>query len=170
MTECRHGIGLRVRHGFIDFLYFKLLTAVPLITVLVGFWRTAPLMIVPYLLWIAVHMTLVYRLLCTHCPHYGAYEGRTRCHYLWRIPAVFSPRPSPQRMIEKAGVMALLGVSTLFPVYWLARDPALLVIYLLSVSVLLITMMHYECARCIHFQCAHNRAPNKQPTAGSPPA
>jgi hypothetical protein len=63
--ECKSGQPLKEQHNYLDFMYYKLLTAVPLFTVLVGFWRTSPLMIVPYLLWISIHMTLVYRMLCS---------------------------------------------------------------------------------------------------------
>jgi hypothetical protein len=156
MMECRNGPNLKEQQNFLDFMYFKLLTAVPLFTVLVGFWRTSPLMIVPYLLWIGIHMTLVYRMLCTHCPHYGAYNGKTRCHYLRAIPAFFKAQPGPQAFWEKAGVNTLLLISILFPVNWLLENWELLVIYLLSVTVLLITMMRYECTRCIHLDCPHN--------------
>jgi hypothetical protein len=154
--ECKNGPNLKEQHNYLDFLYFKLLTAVPLFTVLVGFWRTSPLMIAPYILWIAIHMTLVYRLLCTHCPHYGAYDGKTQCHYLWAIPAIFKTQSGPQSFWEKAGVNALLLISILFPVNWLLESWELLIIYLLSIAVLLITMMRYECTRCIHLDCPHN--------------
>ena len=168
LREARSGTGndrgcdcspqYKEKHNYLDFLYFKLLTSVPLFTVLVGFWHSQPWMILAYVAWIALHMTLVYRLLCTHCPHYGVNKGKTECHYLWAVPAIFKARPGPQNFFEKLGVKALLGVSILFPVYWLARNWELLVIYLLSVAVLLITMMRYECTRCIHFDCSHNRA------------
>jgi hypothetical protein len=154
--ECKNRPNLKEQHTHLDFLYFKLLTAVPLFTVIIGFWRSSPLMIIPYLLWIGIHMTLVYRLLCTHCPHYGAYNGKTQCHYLWAIPAFFDGRPGPQNLLEKVGVNVLLLVSILFPVNWLLENWELLIIYFLSLAVLLITMMRYECTRCIHFDCSHN--------------
>ena len=156
MMECEKESRLKERHTLLDFLYFKLLTAVPLFSVLVGFWRTSPLMIISYLLWIGIHITLVYRLLCTHCPHYGAYNGKTQCQYLWAIPAFFKAQPGPQAFYEKLGVNILLLISILFPVKWLIESWELLIIYFLSLAVLLITMMRYECTRCINLDCSHN--------------
>lgn len=51
-----------------------------------------------------------------------------------------------------------LAISILFPVYWLAQDWELLVTYLPSAGVLLVSMMRFECTRCEHTQCAHNTA------------
>lgn len=150
---------VKSRHTHLDFWYYKLLTAVPLFTVLVGFWKTQPFMILIYLLWIATHISLVYRFLCSHCPHYGAYDGKTQCLYLWGVPPVYKARPGAQSGFEKAMVMALLGVSILFPTFWLFKNPELLVIYLLSIGVLLSTMMRYECTRCVHETCPHCMTP-----------
>jgi hypothetical protein len=155
---------IKSRHTFIDFLYFKLLTAVPLVTVLAGFLKTQPIIIFPYLVWIALHMSLVYRLLCTHCPHYGAYGGKTRCLYLWNVPPVYKTRPGKQTVYEKICVNSLLGVSILFPVPWLMQQFELLVIYMLSIAVLLITMMRYECIRCAHLSCSHNKSKGSRTT------
>jgi hypothetical protein len=151
---------LKKQHTYIDFMYFKLLTAVPLVAVLVGFWRTEPTMIIPYFIWIGMHMTVVYRLLCTHCPHYGATNGKTRCQYIWSIPPVFKKRPHPQTIFEKIAINMLLLISILFPVFWLYRNLELLIIYFLSIVVLLTTMMRYECTRCIHADCSHNQTKN----------
>lgn len=157
--QCQGQKGIKPKHTYLDFLYFKLLTAVPLVAVIAGFWQTNPFMIIPYGVWIAIHMAMVYRLLCTHCPHYGAYGGKTQCLYLWGIPPVYKARPNPQTFLEKTGVQLLLLVSILFPVYWLSEHWELLLIYLLSIAVLLITMMRYECSRCAHLACVHNRVP-----------
>jgi hypothetical protein len=165
MMKCENASRLKERHTNVDFIYFKLLTAVPLFTVLVGFWRTSPFMMLPYLLWIGIHMTLVYRLLCTHCPHYGSHKGKTQCHYLSAIPAFFKARPVPQSFWEKAGVMILLLISILFPVNWLLESWELLTIYLLSVAALLVTMMRYECTRCVHLDCPHNTVSEEDASA-----
>lgn len=150
---CEHET--KERHSRRDFWHYKLLSAVPLAAALAGFWRTEPWMMAPYLAWIALHITLVYRLLCTHCPHYGAYEGKTQCQYLWNVPAVYLARPGPQALWEKVLVNLLLAVSILLPVYWLAQVGDLLVIYLLGVAGLLVTMMRYECVRCVNTDCPH---------------
>lgn len=157
--QCDNATGIKTQHSFSDFLYFKLLTAVPLVTVLAGFWRTQPWMIIAYVVWIAIHMTVVYRILCSHCPHYGNYQGKTQCLYLWGVPAVFKANPAAQNILEKLGVKLLLMLSILFPIYWLLQSLDLLLIYLLSIAVLLITMMRYECTRCVHLDCSHNKVP-----------
>jgi hypothetical protein len=76
------------------------------------------------------------------------------------VPAVYCARPVPQNFVEKIGVKLLLLISILFPVYWLLQNFELLIIYLLSIAVLLITMMRSECTRCAHLNCAHNRTSN----------
>ncbi|THB70679.1 MAG: hypothetical protein D6E12_02505 [Desulfovibrio sp.] len=157
--ECPKTTPLKERHTHGDFLYFKLFTAVPLFAAIMGFIHTNPWMLIPYIAWISLHMALVYRLLCTHCPHYGAYNGKTQCHFIWAVPPVYKARPHRQNLLEKIGVNLLLFVSILFPVYWLIDVWELLVFYLLGIAVLMITMMRFECTRCRHFTCAHNRAP-----------
>ena len=104
---------MKPQHTFLDFLYFKLLTAVPLIAALSGLWKADPVVIIPYLLWIGLHISLVYRLLCSHCPHYGAYHGNTQCLYLWGVPAFYKARPVPQNLLEKISVMLLMLISVL---------------------------------------------------------
>ena len=101
---------MKNQHTYLDFLYFKLFTAVPLCLVLVGFWKTNPFMILPYTLWIGIHIAIVYRILCTHCPHYGAYNGKTQCLCLWAIPPFYQARPTPQSIVEKLGVKILLVI------------------------------------------------------------
>jgi hypothetical protein len=159
MSEDCKANGLKYGHNHLDFLYFKLVTAVPFLTALVGLWRASAWLAPLYLAWVALHVTVVYRLLCTHCPHYGASDGKTNCHFIWRTPAIFKQRPGPQGLGSKLGLVLMLAASSLFPVYWLARDPALLIIYLLSLCVLFATMMRYECTRCVHLDCPKNQVP-----------
>ena len=161
MTEACGGDGLKRAHTHTDFLYYKLVTAVPFFTALAGIWRAEPWNIAPYVVWFGVHMLTVYRILCTHCPHYGSADGKTNCHFIWKAPKLFHPRPGPQSIWSKLGLVLMLMISSLLPVYWLAEDWALLVIYFLSLGVLFTTMMKYECTRCIHLDCPKNQVPQE---------
>jgi hypothetical protein len=97
--------------------------------------------------------------LCTHCPHYGARNGNTCCHFIWSTPAIFTKRPGPLRPGSIIGIVFMLMVSSLFPIYWLFQELQLLIIYILSLAVLFATMMKYECTQCSNLHCPKNQAP-----------
>jgi hypothetical protein len=144
-----------------DFLYYKLVTLVPFFTAMVSIWKDSWIWLAAYLLWIAFHVLAVYRLLCTHCPHYGAREGKTYCHFIWATPQLYKKRNGALSNWEKTSLMVMLAFSTLFPVYWLINQIELLIIYFLSLAVLFATMMKYECTRCAHIHCPKNQGPEE---------
>jgi hypothetical protein len=50
-------------------------------------------------------------------------------------------------------------IIILLPLYWLRLQVDLLVIYLLSFAIFLITIRRNECSRCIYFNCPANNVP-----------
>jgi hypothetical protein len=112
-----------------------------------------------YLGWLLVHMVVVYRVLCTHCPHYGAEDGVTSCHFIAKVPMLFKRREGPLKPVSMVVLMLMLSFSSLAPVPWLLRHPDLMVLYFLSLGVLFATMMKYECTRCKNFNCPKNQVP-----------
>lgn len=159
MTSSTEEIKCRHTHG--DFLYYKLVTLVPFVAALMAIGQQSVLWLGIYLGWIALHVVVVYRLLCTHCPHCAADNGHTNCHFIWYGPPVFRARPGPLNLAAKLGLVVMLTLSSLFPLPWLIGRPELLVLYVLSLGVLFATMMKYECPRCSHETC-----PKKQMLRG----
>ena len=57
----------------------------------------------------------------------------------------------------------MVAVATLVvvavPFYWLAAEPGLLIIYLMSLAVFAITVRRHECGRCVYYNCPSNKVP-----------
>jgi hypothetical protein len=62
-------------------------------------------------------------------------------------------------MMDKVVTFAAPTALVMFPLYWLFKEPGLLVIYLLSLTGLGATIYHNECNRCIFYECPVNRVP-----------
>jgi hypothetical protein len=152
---------LKQRHTRVDFLFYKLVTLVPFAAALMAIAKHSLVWSASYLLWILFHVLVIYRLLCTHCPHYGADDGKTSCHFIWKTPAFYRKRPGAMGAMSQIGLVVMLAVSSLAPMPWLLRELDLLVLYLLSLGVLFATMMKYECTRCANLDCPKNQVPEE---------
>jgi hypothetical protein len=148
---------LKTEHTHFDFLYYKLVTLPPFLAAIFSIARHSWVWTVAYLVWVLFHVFTIYRLLCTHCPHYGARNGKTCCHFIWSTPPIFRKRPGPLKTGAVIAIVFMLMISSLFPMYWLFQEPDLLVLYLLTLGVLFATMMKYECTRCRHLDCPKNQ-------------
>ena len=137
--------------------YYKLVTAVPFFTAAYAVFSQSTAWGIVYLLLVLVHMTVVYRLLCTHCPLYAAQGGKTNCHFIWGAPGFFKARPEKAGPASTAGLVVSLMVTALFPLPWLIERWELLVVYFLGLGVLFATLMKYECKRCEHHGCPKNQ-------------
>jgi hypothetical protein len=153
------GNNLKNEHTYIDFLYYKLITLVPFLAAIFSIARHSWGWTGIYLCLIVIHVFIIYRLLCTHCPHYGTRNGATCCHFIWSAPAMFKKHPGPLGKMSIIIIVFMLMVTSLFPMYWLLQELELLVIYFLSLAVLFATMMKYECTRCKHLSCPKNQVP-----------
>ncbi|MEA3471003.1 MAG: hypothetical protein U9R24_04745 [Thermodesulfobacteriota bacterium] len=153
--------GLKEHHQFRDFLYWNAVAAVPVVTASLAIIRSSIIWFVIYLFVCIACLLILYKFYCSHCPHY-IYGGHSmRCMFFWGVPKIFAPRPVPLSIFEKALSIAAPSVAILFPLYWLIREPGLLLIFILSVFVLVVTARRYECCRCVYFGCPSNCVPEE---------
>ncbi len=150
--------GLLIKPSYGRFIYFKLLTAVPMGTALLGLFKYSDSLLWP-LIYIGVcitHLSIVYTNKCPHCAYYHLGGKEHRCSWLWHIPKIVKPKPGPQgKFVTKYIPFGILTLS-LYPVYWLHFQWELLVIYLLSLGIILTSVLMHECSRCISFHCGNN--------------
>ena len=99
---------------------------------------------------------IVYRFFCSQYPHYINSEKVVKCMFFWGIAKYFKARPDPLNLFEKGISLLAPLILVIFPIYWMRLYPDLLVIYLLSLTVLGMTIRRNECKRCIYFECPAN--------------
>ena len=136
-----------------DFLYYMLLSAVPVVAAVAGLWRAAPWLALVFIALLAGALVLAYRIWCPHCPHYGADGDKTRCLFFWNIPAPFPRREGPIPRSTTALLAVIVAAVLLLPVFWLVSQPALLIVYVLSLAAVALTVRRYECPRCTFDGC-----------------
>jgi hypothetical protein len=144
-------------HRPADFLYWNLMLSVPFLSACIAAAKSSPAVLAGYLVAAAGAGLLLYRFFCTRCPHYGGEDGKTRCLFLWRIPAFFRSRRGPYTAVDLAVSAAAAAVLILVPATWLHEHPSLAVVYGLSTAAVVATLYRNECSRCIHRGCPANR-------------
>jgi len=155
--ETRQG-GVRTRYRFSDFLYYTAMVLVPLLTGAVAIYPRSILGLVCFGIVILAAVGVMLFYFCTHCPHYTQAGNRLKCMFFWGLPKFFAPRPGPLGTMEKVAALAAPLVLFAFPLAWLAEDPGLLAIYLLSTVTFGITIRRCECKQCTFLDCPANRA------------
>ena len=151
--------GLKKQHRFVDFLYWNMVVALPIIAACIGIFKESPVWMFIYLIICILLVAVIYRFYCTHCPHYVQGAKATRCIFFWGMPKYFDSRPGPLSLFEKTVSFAAPVIIILIPLYWLILQPGLLAIYVLCVAVLVATIRRNECSRCIYFDCPGNCVP-----------
>jgi hypothetical protein len=143
------------------FLYYKILTAVPVFAALVAIARHADAWYWPfvYVVVCLVHAGIMYTIKCPYCAYYKLEGKKHRCFIWWGVPKLYEPRTGQEPKF--VGIYAKIGMLVLafFPVYWLWSDWVLLVVYFLSLVGLVVSIGMHQCPRCLHFDCAHNQVP-----------
>ena len=152
---------LKTHHGFFDYLYWNLLTAVPVVTACIAIFEHSIVWLIVYIVVCVSLIVLIYRFCCTHCPHYIQAAKTTKCMFFWAVPKFFESRPGPLSLFEKAVSITAPIILILLPFYWLSLQPGLLVIYSLSMAALVLTIRRNECGRCIYFNCPACRVPEE---------
>jgi hypothetical protein len=158
-----HRIGLRERYAFGDWLYYTAAGLVPLITGVVAIYPQSALGLITYGVVVLAGSVAVLYFFCTHCPHYQKPGRFLKCIFFWGLPKFFAPRDAPLTRLEKLAVGVAMGVVLFFPLAWLAEEPGLLLVYLLSLAVFLATVRRHECRRCTFSDCPANAAPVSDP-------
>ena len=151
--------GLKKQHRFVDFLYWNMVVALPIITACIAIFKDSLVWMVIYIIICILLVAVIYRFYCTHCPHYVQGVKTTKCMFFWGMPKCFDSRPGPLSLFEKTVSFAAPVIIILIPIYWLILQPGLLAIYVLSVAVLVATIRRNECSRCIYFHCPVNCVP-----------
>ena len=157
---------LKLHHRFSDCVYWNLVAAVPVVTASIALYKISPVLLIAYLVLLMVSVAVIMKFFCSHCPHYVRGEKNIKCMFFWGIPKFFKEIPSPLSMLENIITVITSVVMILMPVYWLAKLPEFLLIYVLAVTVLVMTIKRYECSRCVHVDCISNsaRSPGQEVT------
>lgn len=150
---------LRTHYRFKDFLAYSCLLAVPVITAILAILRHSTLWTVFFVVVAAAMTALILKFYCTRCPHYARGDKRLRCIFFWGMPKFFTPRPGPLTVADTLVVFGAPAVLLIFPLYWLFKEPGLLVVYLLSLCGSGASIYSNECERCIYYECPANRVP-----------
>ncbi|MEJ2640829.1 MAG: hypothetical protein P8010_14755 [Desulfosarcinaceae bacterium] len=150
---------LRQRYTFSDFLFYIGLLAVPVLTALLGIGSRSRWGLLLYILLAGLAVVLVMKFYCSRCPHYTREDKLLRCIFFWNLPKPFAPRPGDLNATDKLVAWVSPAVVSAFPLYWLYREPMLLLIYIVSGSVFAAAVRRHECHRCIYFACPMNKVP-----------
>ena len=150
---------LKQKHTFLDFLYTTMTAAIPFLVGCVAIANVSVFMLMAYIVLGLAMLFIIYRFYCTHCPHYTGTDKTVKCMFFWGMPKFFSPAPGPLTGLEKIITFSAVIALAVFPIYWLLRQPMLLVIYLLAAAVLVMGIRRNECDRCIYFDCPSNKVP-----------
>jgi len=147
---------LKKQHKFHDYFYWNLVAAVPIITACIAMFKASIMLLSIYITVCIFLIIIVYRFFCSHCPHYINSQKLVKCMFFWGIPRYFKPRPGPLNLFEKGVSLIAPVILIIFPLFWMRLYLDLLVIYILSIAVFIITIRRNECIRCIHFECPVN--------------
>ena len=150
--------GLLTKPTLFDFLHEKLITLVPFSIALIALFRYSENLIWPlvYFGLIGAHMIHIVLKRCPHCAYYKADTKWLECLW-WRwMPKMRKEKNGPPpKYIRTYTPIAVLTIS-FYPIYWLTFQWELLVLYILSWSVLALSIYTAGCSRCIDFECKNN--------------
>lgn len=145
------------------FIYYKILTLVPVSAALIAMMTHAGSLWWP-LLYIGAcltHAGIMYSIKCPHCPYYKMEGATLKCFIWWGAPKIYRPRKGPEAgFVGKYAQFGML-VLTLFPVYWLWQAKSMLLIYSLGIVGLVMSIGLNECSRCLNFDCGHCGVPEE---------
>jgi hypothetical protein len=149
---------LKMKHEFKDFLYWNFVTLILLSSagLAIGIYSTEWTLAYIFLVFFHFYV-LEQRFFCTHCPYYATSEKKVRCMMNWGWPKYFRYRPHSPGKFDLAVTALGFIVVIFFPLPWLLKEPFLLGVYLVSISIFLLTIWRYECCHCIYFGCPFNR-------------
>lgn len=143
------------------YVFYKMLTFIPVSIAFVAIIRYSSGFLWPlvYALLLIGHAAVMYSIKCPHCAYYKR-NGRTlKCFMWWGVPKLYKPRQGPEK--KYVGVYAPIGmlILTLYPIYWLRYEWELLMVFILSIAVVILSIGQTECSRCLNFECSHNTVP-----------
>lgn len=147
---------LKKEHKPYDCLFWGMIVSIPIIIACVSIARNSVYWFVVYLAVFIISQILIYKFLCTHCPHYCKKSKKLQCMFLWNMLKIFKPKPGSWKLIDKIVIPVSIITICLFPIYWIWQDKLLFIIYIISGINFMLTLKKYECSRCIYFHCPMN--------------
>jgi hypothetical protein len=143
------------------FLYFKMLTIIPLFIAFLSIVRysTGYIWILTYFLLLLLHLSIMYSIKCPHCPYYKNGKRTFSCFIYWNMPKLWRERATPASRFVKFYAPIGMAYLSLYPVYWIRNEWELLLIYVLSMAALVASIVKNECSKCLYFECGNNTAP-----------
>jgi len=150
------------RHGHGRFIFYKLMTAIPVFAAVVAILRYADTRywLAAYAAICLTHATVIYLSKCPHCHYYRTGDVKIhRCFFIWGTPKLRPPSSEPAPKFLGVYTPIAMLVLIAFPIAWLRFQWELLVVYLLSIGTLLYSILLQECSRCPSYTCPNNRVP-----------
>jgi hypothetical protein len=154
--------GLLIKHGHGRFIFYKIMTAIPVFCAVLAMARHAEpwYWLLGYVGLCLGHATLIYLTKCPHCHYYRTAGGSFhKCFFIWGTPRIRKPSDKPAPAFLKVhtpiAMLAMIG----YPIYWLRLEWELLVVYMLSITTLLFSILMQECSRCPSLGCPSNSVP-----------
>jgi hypothetical protein len=143
------------------FIYYKVLTLVPVCAALIAMMTHAGSLLWPalYVGLCLTHAGIMFSVKCAHCPYYKMEGKGLRCFIWWGTPKLYKPREEPEPAWVGKYAMFGMMVLTFFPVYWLWQAKSMLLIYGLGIVGLVMSIGLNECSRCLNFDCGHCGVP-----------
>jgi hypothetical protein len=158
MKDCNMRNYQRKEHKISDFLWSVTIGGVPEVVAIMAIANESPVWLLAYIPFLFVFALAEVRFLCRHCHYYGQQQGiMVKCKSMWGPFKLFKPSPGPLGRFDTVMLYLSFVIGFAFPLYWLAHQPQLLVIYIWSLVILVVTMEKYECHRCMMFHCPFNR-------------
>lgn len=154
-------IGITTTPTLSRFIYYKILTLVPVTAALTTILRhgETPLWAFLYVGLCLAHAGIMNAKKCPHCPYYRMGERTFACFIWWGTPKLWPNRDGPEPGWVKHYALFGVSVLTLFPMYWLWQEWPFLVTYLLGIGGLVTSIFLNECSRCLHFECGNCGVP-----------
>lgn len=142
-----------------DFLYFLFISLPPFVLGTAGIYYMNIWLLVPWIIIIiAYFMFIEIRVMCSHCPHYAESPKSLKCWANYGAPKLWKYRPGPMTANEKTiffgGFVFVWGYP--LPIFILAEQLFLLIIYLLATAGFFIILSVFMCSKCMNFACPLN--------------
>lgn len=156
--DCREP-GTYRRIPFAVYLFYKVATFVPAMIGLyaIFLYSSSYLWLGGFILLFLIHVSIVYKIKCTHCHYYKLPDPYLQCMWLWGVPKIFKANPSPENIINKIYIPLGMMIVAFYPVIWLINNWILLILYFSSLVVLVSSLFLFTCSKCAYTECPHNR-------------
>jgi hypothetical protein len=162
-TECRYANGFSLWEK----LWAQLSFFAMMFAGIAGIARADWHWLAPYLIVTAygVPMIVMRHLACPRCPHLYVYNDCAQFPPRWTKWLVKERKTSPFSATERWTFWLIFLLIPLYPLYWLAPQPILLAVFLVSAAMWYSGQWAYFCKRCRVRQCPFNRVPADSPAS-----